>query len=323
MHTAKDFAGIINKGLNDIDFGTSPENLYDPIKYVMKSGGKRIRPVLSLMACELFGGDYRNVLSAALGIEIFHNFTLLHDDMMDNAEIRRGMPVVHCKWNRNIALLSGDAMSVISYKYIADSSNNLEEILSVFSNTALNICEGQQLDMDFEKVEKISEDEYLMMINLKTAVLLACSLKVGALSANASTKDCDCIYEFGRNLGLAFQLQDDYLDVYGDEIKFGKSTGNDIISNKKTFLLTKALKDAKNQDLEKLNYWLSLKEFDNNDKVLSIKNIFNKLEIKEYASKKISEYYQKAFEYFEMVSVPVERKKFLKEFAESLRFRDF
>lgn len=314
----------INSELKKIDFGSDPANLYSPIDYVMNSGGKRIRPILTLMAAELFGGNYFDALKPAIGIEIFHNFTLLHDDMMDNAEVRRGIPVVHEKWNRNIALLSGDAMSVISYQFLAQSKNNLSQILDIFSRTALNICEGQQLDMDFEQREDVDEKEYLKMINLKTAVLLACSLKVGAIVANASKQESEKIFEFGRNLGLAFQLQDDFLDVYGDFKRFGKNLGNDIVSNKKTFLLINALKKASGKDKEELKYWLNIEKFDNTKKINAIKNLLNKLNIKEYTIDNMNMYFNRAFEIYDSIVIEKKQnKEALRNFAGSLRCRDF
>lgn len=322
MHSHIELQAIINKEISELNFEKQPENLYEPIKYVMESGGKRIRPVLTLMACELFGGNYKLALNAALGIEIFHNFTLLHDDMMDNADIRRGMPVVHVKWNRNISLLSGDAMSIITYKLLCKSNINLIQILDVFSNTALNICEGQQYDMDYENKYNVNEDEYLEMIKLKTAVLIACSLKVGALTANASEIECNKIFNFGKNLGIAFQLQDDFLDVYGDVNKFGKKIGGDIISNKKTFLLVNALKKAEDKDKANLEYWLNAKEFDKNEKYEAVKNIFDNLNLKEYAENTMNHYFKMAFDYFDSIAIEKSKKNYIYDFANSLRYRD-
>ncbi len=322
MHSYNDLLKIINSELNKLNFDKEPQNLYQPINYVIKNGGKRIRPVLTLMSCELFGGDYKNAVSSALAIEIFHNFTLLHDDMMDNADVRRGNPTVHIKWNDNIALLSGDAMSIIAYKLISESPVNLTDILNTFSNTALNICEGQQYDMDFEDNPDVSEEEYIKMITLKTAVLLACSLRIGALSANAKQEDCENIYEFGKNLGTAFQLQDDFLDVYGDTNKFGKNIGGDIILNKKTFLLIKALKEAKGQDYQNLIHWINAKDFNNQEKINAVITIFNNLNIKEYTLQNMEKYYNKAYEIFDKIPIENERKKVVIDFAESLRRRD-
>lgn len=323
MHSHLEFFKIVNGELENLKINKSPENLYEPIKYVIKSGGKRIRPILTLMSCELFGGDYKNALNAALGIEIFHNFTLLHDDMMDSSETRRGFPTVHIKWDPNIALLSGDAMSVISYKYIASSPVNTNKIIKTFSDTALSICEGQQYDMDFEKVNNIDEKQYLNMINLKTAVLIACSLKVGALTAEADKKDCENIYKFGQNLGLAFQLQDDLLDVYGDIKKTGKNIGDDIISNKKTFLLINALKEAEGTQRKELNRLLSLEKFDNTEKIKAVKAIFDEINVKEYTQKHINGLFNDAYDSFQKLSVPDNNKTKILAFVEILKNRLF
>jgi geranylgeranyl diphosphate synthase type II len=243
--------------------------------------------------------------------------------MMDNALVRRGKPVVHVKWNNNIALLSGDAMSVIAYKYISGTKNHLQEILDVFSDTALKICEGQQFDMDFENAKNVSEDEYLKMINLKTAVLLAASLKIGAITANANAKDCENIYEFGRNLGMAFQLQDDLLDVFGDTEKFGKKIGGDIVANKKTYLLIKALELADEKTKEDLNYWLMAKEFVCDEKIVAVKTIYESLNIGEFSAKLMNAYFQTAFECFDSISLPLEKKEQLLSFTNKLRNREF
>lgn len=323
MNRYKYLYSIVNQQIERTSYAKCPANLYDPIRYVMKAGGKRIRPLLCLLACELFGGDYRKALYPAIGIEIFHNFTLLHDDMMDNADMRRGLPVVHKKWNNNIALLSGDAMSVIAYQYMSKASDRLNEILEIFSETALNICEGQQYDMDYEQKSNVTEQEYLNMITLKTAVLLACSLKVGAIAADADNDECDKIHEFGKNLGIAFQLQDDYLDVFGNPDVFGKNTGGDIIANKKTFLLINALSKADGENKKKLKSWIEAENFDNEEKISEVKKIFKILNIDKYTIENMQKYYDIAFEIFENINVSKENKKYLYEFAESLRYRAF
>lgn len=322
MHSDKELLGIINSHMADLNFGKIPQNLYDPVYYSLSAGGKRIRPVLCLMAAELFGAKIENILDTACGIEIFHNFTLLHDDMMDNATVRRGNPTVHIKWTDNIALLSGDAMSVIAYKYIS-KAQNLKETLDVFSDTALKICEGQQYDMDFESRNDVSVDEYLKMINLKTAVLLAASLKIGAIEANATESDKENIYEFGRNLGMAFQLQDDYLDTYGNVEKFGKNIGGDIVSNKKTYLLIRALELALDNDKEELNLWLKKKEFNNGEKIAAVRKIYDKLEICKQSQTLMDFYFNKAEEFFNKLSISNDEKIALKEFTDSLRERNF
>lgn len=322
MHSEKELLNIINEHISGLDFGKNPENLYEPVYYTLNAGGKRIRPVLCLMAAEIFGGDYKNIIDAACGIEIFHNFTLLHDDMMDNSVVRRGNPTVHVKWNNNIALLSGDAMSVIAYKYIANSAN-LKETLEVFSDTALKICEGQQYDMDFEAKFDVRVDEYLKMINLKTAVLLAASLKIGAISANANDADKENIFEFGRNLGIAFQLQDDYLDTYGKVEKFGKNIGGDIVSNKKTFLLIKALELAKGETRKELDYWLSLKEFDSTEKINAVRNIYDNLNICKLSQNMMDYYSNTATEFFERINAEPQNREILRQYTNSLKQRNY
>lgn len=312
-----------NKDLINLKFGQKPNKLYDPIYYSLAVGGKRIRPILCLMACELFGGNYKDALNASFGIEIFHNFTLLHDDMMDKAKVRRGKPVVHLKWNENIALLSGDAMSVIAYKQICKTKKNLEQVLEIFSDTALQICEGQQYDMDFETINDVSEDQYLLMIKLKTAVLLAASLKIGAIIADASPTDQKYIYEFGENLGMAFQLQDDILDTFGNPEVFGKNIGGDIVANKKTYLLIKAIEKANKSQKKELTYWLSLTNFNAEEKIQSIKNIYQKLEIKEQSEHLMDTYFKNAFRNFDLLSPKEDSKKFLYNYANTLNRRNY
>jgi geranylgeranyl diphosphate synthase type II len=323
MQDAKTLYQRFNNDLSVLDFGHNPQRLYDPVYYSLGVGGKRIRPILCLMACELFGSNYEEGINAAIGIEIFHNFTLLHDDMMDKADVRRGKPVVHVKWNENIALLSGDAMSVIAYKYICETKTNLRQVLEVFSDTALKICEGQQYDMDFETMSEVSEKQYLLMINLKTAVLLAASLKIGAIIAGASEKDQKNIYEFGENLGMAFQLQDDLLDTFGDPDVFGKNIGGDIVANKKTYLLIKALETANKQQKEDLNKWLSLKSFEPAEKVKSIKEIYQNLGIPEYSEQLMNQYFDIAFAKFDQINGKSIDKGILYNYALSLKHRDF
>lgn len=310
MNDSKLLLDRFNDKLSTLDFGKNPDRLYDPIYYALSVGGKRIRPVLCLMSSELFGGDFEDAIHAALGVEIFHNFTLLHDDMMDKAEMRRGKPVVHVKWNENIALLSGDAMSVIAYKYICESKKNLKDILDVFSDTALKICEGQQYDMDFEEMSNVSESEYLKMIKLKTAVLLAASLKIGAICAESKLEDQQKIYDFGENLGMAFQLQDDLLDVYGNPAVFGKNIGGDIVANKKTYLLIKALEMANAEQAKKLNYWIMLKEFNSEEKIQSVRAIYDEIGIREHSENLMNEYFHKAFKIFDSIELESSKRKF-------------
>ena len=322
MLKAEDFLKIINEGIKHLDFGKEPKNLYDPIYYSLSVGGKRIRPVLCLLACQACGGDYKNALNAAYAIEIFHNFTLLHDDMMDNATLRRGREVVHVKWNSNIALLSGDAMSVIAYKYIS-KTQNLIPVLEVFSDTALKICEGQQYDMDFETRSDVSEEEYIKMIHLKTAVLIAASLKIGALVADADLETANNLYECGRNIGLAFQLQDDYLDSFGNAEIFGKKIGGDIISNKKTYLLIKALQISNKTTKQKLIELLNQKEFDPEEKIKAVLEIYEDLRIKKFSEELMNFYIAQADKYFDKLRNNSNEAEILREYLNSLKLRKY
>ncbi len=324
MYSIKELQEIISNKISNDKIGREPFSLYDPINYTLESGGKRIRPALVLMACNLFSKKIDHAIMPAIGVEIFHNFTLLHDDIMDHADIRRGNPTVHKKWNENTAILSGDAMLIKAYDYFMDiDSQNLRKVLKVFNNTALEVCEGQQYDMEFEDRSNVSEKEYLRMIELKTSVLLAGALKIGALLGNANDKDADSLYEFGRNIGLAFQLQDDYLDVYGDVKVFGKQIGGDIVANKKTFMLIKAKELATDETKEKLSFWLNQKEFDRDNKVKAVTEIYDKLNIRELVKGEIEELNQRALDYLAEVSVDENKKSELKKLAESLIKRDY
>lgn len=319
MYNFAELKDKINDFISKDNIGREPFSLYDPINYTLKSGGKRIRPVLTLLACNLFSEDVENAIKPAIGLEIFHNFTLLHDDIMDHADIRRGNPTVHKKWNENTAILSGDAMFIKAYDYFLDcESPNFREILKVFNLTALEVCEGQQYDMEFEDRDNVTEQEYLRMIELKTSVLLAAALKVGALLGGANTKDADLLYEFGRNIGLAFQLQDDYLDVYGDTEVFGKQIGGDIVSNKKTFMLIKAQELAEGENEIRLKNLLISNDIDREEKVTAVTAIYNSLKIKEIVQKRIQELNEKAFDYLNQVSVLDTKKIELKKLAEKL-----
>ncbi len=258
---------LISEEVNKLAFPEYPVALYEPISYILSLGGKRMRPALLLMACDLFGGDIEAAISPALAIEVFHNFTLMHDDIMDNAPLRRGSVTVHERWNNNVGILSGDVMLVQGYKLMMQVEDRLlRPILDIFNTTAVGVCEGQQLDMEFEERNDVGIDEYINMIRLKTAVVLGGALKIGALIGGADSKDADLLSSFGEHLGIAFQLQDDILDVYGDPEKFGKQVGGDIISNKKTFLLIKALESADAQQKKELAGWIDLKQFDNTEK---------------------------------------------------------
>src|SRR5882762_6389144 len=263
MKQLEDLQAIISEAVDKLNFPLYPAALYEPISYILSLGGKRMRPALLLMACDLFGGDVDAAISPALAIEVFHNFTLMHDDIMDNAPLRRGRTTVHERWNKNAAILSGDVMLVEGYKLMMQVEGHLlRPILDIFNTTAVGVCEGQHLDMEFEELNHVNIDEYLNMIRLKTAVVL-----VGALIGGADVKDAELLSHFGENVGLAFQLQDDILDVYGDPEKFGKQVGGDIISNKKTYLQIKALAMASNQQVAELDSWTALKKFDTHEKV--------------------------------------------------------
>lgn len=300
-----------------------PRFLYEPVKYALSAGGKRIRPVMCLMSAEMFGANADKAIDAALGLEIFHNFTLLHDDIMDKSDMRRGRPTVHKKWTENIAILSGDLMSLVACKCAAKSEANREKVLETFLQTAIEICEGQQYDMDFETENNVSVDDYMKMINLKTAVLLAGSLKIGALIANASPDNCENIYQYGRYAGLAFQLQDDLLDTYGDAKVFGKPIGGDIIENKKTFLLINAMNLASGDTKSELLEWLSKENFDRNEKYNSVKSIYDSLKIKELTIAKIEECYNIADSYLQKVSLPESQKSVLRNYMDAMRSRNF
>jgi len=299
-----------------------PVKLYEPVSYSLNMGGKRIRPVMLLMSYSLFKPDFEKALPAAFAIELFHNFTLLHDDIMDDAILRRNRDTVHIKFSNNAAILSGDAMSILSYEYISKcKSENLCEILALFTQTALQICEGQQLDMDFETNNRVTVENYIHMIGLKTAVLLATSLKLGALIANASSDDANCLYEFGFNLGLAFQLQDDLLDTFGKKEEFGKNIGGDIVSNKRTFLLLNALKLADSNQANELDKWIRSVEFDRDEKIKKVTELFSVLGIEEITRRQIDSYFQTAHDSWEKLNVETETKKWLFEVANLLMNR--
>ncbi|EHQ29217.1 polyprenyl synthetase family protein [Mucilaginibacter paludis] len=324
MQQIQQLQNSINQYISNKKYGTTPVELYEPIYYIMALGGKRLRPCLLLMACDMFGGDVQQALAPALAIEVFHNFTLMHDDIMDKAPLRRGKPTVHEKWNANVAILSGDVMMVEANKLIMQVDDRiLRPVLDVFNDTAVGVCEGQQIDMNFETLTHVTIDEYINMIRLKTAVLVAGALKMGALVGGADDAEASLLYSFGEQLGIAFQLQDDILDVYGDPKKFGKQVGGDIISNKKTYLLIKAMELAKGETLTELNYWISATEFNGIEKVTAVKNIYNQLNIREHAEAEMNRYAEQAILNFEKINLPNERKVILKEFADMLLVRDY
>ncbi len=322
MNRIAEFQHIINKLLKEQNFKRSPEALYAPIDYVMSQGGKRLRPMLTLLACDMFGGNIQNALYPALAIEVFHNFTLVHDDIMDKAPMRRGLETVYKKWNSDIAILSGDTMFAMAYQFAVKTDPALiPDILDVFSKTAIEVCEGQQLDMDFELLELVTIENYLRMITLKTAVLLGASLKIGALTAYADKKAVEEMYEFGINLGIAFQLQDDLLDVYGQEEKFGKKNGGDIVSNKKTYLYLKARELANEQQNETLKELYANSSSETEVKIKKVTDIFNELNIKEEVSKAMSDFYTKSLYHLEKSSADPVKLSLLKSFANQLYTR--
>ena len=302
--------------LDEIEYNNKPLELYDPIKYTLSFGGKRIRPVTTLMGCELFCDDFKKALPQAIAIELFHNFTLIHDDIMDNAPIRRGKETVFKKWNSNIAILSGDTLFALAYQYAQQANKEvLHDTLSVFSKTAIEVCEGQQFDLNFETNNDVTVDEYINMIRLKTGVLFGASLKIGALIGGASKEDADHLYKFGVNIGLGFQLKDDLLDTFGDEDIFGKKTGGDIITNKKTFLYLKALEIADNETKEELLALYNTSGIDPDYKVATTKSIFTKLKIDKAANDEIDKYFIKGMENLNSINVVDIKKECLREVA--------
>ena len=318
-----DILTLVNNYLDNIPYTRKPETLYEPIRYVLSLGGKRIRPVLMLMSYNLYKDDADTILPTACGLETYHNYTLLHDDLMDNADMRRGHATVHKKWDANTAILSGDSMLVLSYQRIAQCAPQyLPQILDLFTTTALEIGEGQQYDMEFETRDDVCEAEYIEMIRLKTSVLLACAMKMGAIQAGASPADQDALYRYGESLGLAFQLQDDYLDVYGDPSVFGKNIGGDITSNKKTFMLINALLRAEGQDKAELEAWIARKDFDRQEKVDAVTHLYTKLGIDRLARERIEYYTREALSCLDAVNTPDDRKAELREYTMMMMRRE-
>lgn len=314
---------MVNKALLELSQQKKPEKLYDPITYILSLGGKRLRPVLTLASCDLFGEHPEKALQPASGIEIFHNFTLLHDDIMDKAEMRRGKETVHKKWNANIAILSGDTMFALAYQQIAASpKRQLHQILETFTKTAIEVCEGQQYDMDFETSTVVTIPEYLNMIRLKTAVLLGGSLKIGALIAGTTEDQAQLIYDFGVNIGLAFQLKDDFLDAFGDLEKFGKKIGGDIAANKKTYIYLKCLEIAKKQDSKRLLDLYETIQGDNKVKIQEVINIFNAYDLKNHTLAEMEKYFGKSLELMHKIEAPQEKKNQMISYAEWLYQRD-
>ena len=323
MFTASQLLDKINNHLSEIQITRTPEGLYEPIEYILSLGGKRIRPVLMLMAYNLYKEDVSSIYDPATGIEVYHNYTLLHDDLMDRADRRRGKETVHKVWNDNTAILSGDAMLVLAYQFMAECpSTFLKEVMDLFSLTALEICEGQQMDMEFEQRNDVTAEEYLEMIRLKTSVLLAASLKIGALLGGASVEDAERLYDFGMNMGVAFQLKDDLLDVYGDTAVFGKNIGGDILCNKKTYILIKALEHADKEQAAQLKHWITVTDFDPAEKIEAVTGLYNRIGVKVLCENKMSEYNNKALESLAAVNVTAERKKELDKLIKELMYRE-
>ncbi len=323
MHSIEQLQNIIEKAVKETSYPAEPKELYEPITYLMSLGGKRLRPALVLMATDLFGGDVQDALAPALAVELFHNFTLMHDDIMDKAPLRRGKPTVHAKWGDSVAILSGDVMFVKAYKMMIQVRPEiLADVLDVFNATAVGVCEGQQIDMNFESRNVVEVNEYLEMIRLKTAVLVGGALKIGALIGDASKQEADNLYQFGENLGIAFQLQDDILDVYGDPLKFGKQVGGDIISNKKTYLLIKALELAKGEDLIELKNWITKSDFNIDEKVNAVRHIYDKIGIKDLSENLMQSYAQQALDNLNKINASKENKSILMDFADMLVKRE-
>jgi len=317
------FIDAIQQELQRTQYGQYPPELYDPIRYIMSLGGKRMRPLLTLMGAYLFTDDWQKAVRPALGVEVFHNFTLMHDDIMDQAPIRRGQPTVHEKWNHNIAILSGDVMLVNAYELLLHvDADKIKAVLSRFNRTAAEVCEGQQMDMNFETRWDVTEAEYIDMIRLKTSVLLGYALELGGLIAGADPESNQHLYEGGVNIGIGFQLKDDLLDVYGDPAKFGKQVGGDIIANKKTFLLIEALEQAQGDVRDELTSWLTRTSFDKAEKVQAVTAIYDKLGIREITEARINAYFERGFTNFEQINADPARKSLLSQFARQLVERE-
>lgn len=324
MKTAEELLVQVNAFLDALPYNRTPKSLYEPIRYVLSMGGKRIRPVLMLLGYNLYKEDTEKILMNAIALETYHNYTLLHDDLMDQADLRRGHETVHKKWDANTAILSGDSMLVLAYERMAQcDSRHLADVLSLFTTTALEIGEGQQYDMEFETRDDVREEEYIEMIRLKTSVLLACALKIGAILADASAEDADNLYKFGEQIGLAFQLQDDYLDVYGDSKVFGKKIGGDITSNKKTFMLINAFSHANEAQRQELEKWVNAKSFDREEKIAAVTRLYNEIGIDKMAQAKIAYYFEQSKKYLDAVQVPAERKEELQKYAQRMMKRKY
>lgn len=310
---------MVNNTVESLPYERRPFALYEPIKYVLSLGGKRLRPVLMLMAYNMYKEDVEHILMPAIAIETYHNFTLLHDDLMDRADVRRGKPCVHKKWNDNAAILSGDNMLVLAFhRMIQCDEQYMPDVLRLFTETALEIDEGQQYDIDFEDRPDVTEEEYIEMIRLKTSVLLACAVKIGAILGGATKQDAEALYEFGEKLGLAFQLQDDYLDVYGDFKTFGKQIGGDIMCNKKTYMLINAQLLANEEQARELDYWLNKENPQREEKVAAVTRLYNEIGVPQLVKDKINQYYQEAAQALARISLSQDRTAVLWDYAQSM-----
>lgn len=323
MHAISHYQELISDYFTELSLSKEPKNLYEPIQYILSLGGKRMRPILTLMATEVFDVECKKALAAATAVEVFHNFSLIHDDIMDDAPLRRGNETVHEKWDINTGILSGDAMLILAYQHFEEYEPAIfRDLAKLFSKTALEVCEGQQYDVDFETRDDVTIAEYLKMIQYKTAVLVGAAMKMGAIVAETSSENANLIYEFGLNLGIAFQLQDDYLDAFGDPKTFGKQVGGDIIENKKTYLYLKAIEFAKEDEKEQLLHLFSIQPSENTDKINSVKLIFTQTGAAEATQKAIQDYTFKAFETLEQMDIEASKKTMLRLFGENLMGRN-
>ena len=324
LYNADEILNKVNQALDDLAYDRKPASLYEPVKYVLSIGGKRIRPVLMLLGYNLFKDNPFDIMMQALGLETYHNYTLLHDDLMDNADLRRGQQTVHKRWDANTAILSGDSMLVLAYQRMLQCDpRHLPQVMALFTETALEIGEGQEYDMDFETRNDVTEDEYIEMIRLKTSVLLACALKIGAIMGDASEQDADLLYRFGEQIGLAFQLQDDLLDVYGDPKVFGKAIGGDILSNKKTYMLINAVNRANAGQRAELMKWIEAKDFDRQEKIAAVTRLYDEIGIRQLCEEKIHFYFQRGKALLEQVSVESSRKDQLRRYTAEMMNRQY
>lgn len=324
MFTSEELLDKVKEAIINIDFTGEPDELYNPIAYTMAGGGKRIRPVLTLLTCDMLGGDIKKAIYPAISLEIFHNFTLVHDDIMDNAPLRRGKETVYRKWNSNIAILSGDTMFALAYKYLIQTDScYLPGIIKIFTDAAIGVCEGQQLDINYETRPEVTIQEYIKMIRLKTAVLLAASIKTGATISGADDFTSQHLYDFGINLGIAFQLQDDLLDVYGNQNTFGKQIGGDITTNKKTYLLIKVLELANEKDRQELKTLFNSTNQNKNEKIQKVTAIYDKYNIKDITIAAINQFYSEALNHLAAVNIPKENKSVFMDYTDKMMMREY